>query len=85
MLEGHRRLVVEDPVGAQALPASPNEVDFGGEFKIETLCAMAKQGGKGIAGIAFGDEPVLLKLGECGVVGLDRGVRGLQREEAHWA
>jgi hypothetical protein len=28
---------------------------------------------------------VEMELGQRGVVGLDRGVGGLQREEAHWA
>ena len=83
--EGHGRFVVEDRVGAQALLAGSYEVDLGREFEVEASGTVPKECSKGVAGVAFGDEPVLLELGEGGVVGLDWGVRGLQREEAHWA
>ena len=46
---------------------------------------LLEQIGEGGAGIALGSVAVLQEQGEGGVVGLDRGVRGLQREEAHWA
>jgi hypothetical protein len=39
--------------------------------------------GEGGAGVAFSVVTVEVELGEGGVVVLDRGVRGLKREEAH--
>ena len=41
--------------------------------------------GEGGTGVALGFVAVEMELREGGVVGLDRGVRGLQRKEAHWA
>lgn len=42
-----------------------------------------EQVGEGGAGVAFGGVAVLFESGEGGVVGLDGGVRRLQRERAH--
>jgi hypothetical protein len=46
------------------------------------LGAFLEDIGEGGAGVALGVVAVEVELGEGGVVVFDRGVRGLQREEA---
>ena len=83
VLEGE--VVDEGSVCAQGLFGCALELVLLDEVPGVGMAAFLEEVGEGGAGVAFGVVAVEVELGEGGVVGLDRGVRGLQRKEAHLA
>ena len=78
-------VVDEGSVGAEGLFGGALELVLLDEVPRVGVAALLDEVGEGGAGVALGVVAVEVELGEGGVVGLDRDVRGLQREEAHWA